>query len=220
MRLPPSVFAGVQLLLFVAHALSASLIKTLACGVALGATLAARFSSMLLLPLIAVLLLLAVRAPAASADSATSRDATTAGAAPADGDLGRRMMGAGAALLALVAVDRAFLAVPPLAYWLDDSNVDRGQSLGQLAVWLAQHPSPTRVRLAYFGSIPPERYGVRAEPLDARELQRTPPRGRYVLSAHVFARLRGALAARGEGWLLGQSPSAVVGHAYYVFDVP
>jgi hypothetical protein len=36
----------------------------------------------------------------------------------------------------------------------------------------------------------------------------------------VFARLRGALAARGEGWLLSRSPSAVVGHAYYVFDVP
>jgi hypothetical protein len=105
-------------------------------------------------------------------------------------------------------------------YWLDDSNVDWGQSLGQLAVWLAQHPSPGPVRLAYFGSVPPERYGVRAEPLDARELQRPPPPGRYVLSGHVFARLRGALAARGEGWLLGQSPSAVVGHAYYVFDVP
>jgi len=365
--------------------------RLLACGVALGAALAAKFSSVLLLPLIAMLLLFAVRATAASADRATSRDATAAGAVPVDGDLGRRMMGAGAALLALVAVaaivvavtylgrnprlyveglrlvnadhnpdywpymagqfqprfwsyylvvyllkepipsivlagvgawavfrrgavtalDRAFLVVPPLAfagaytvlshdlglrylipalpflhllggaglaallqrgsraralglvlaawlglgslgiypdhlsyfneaacalaaparigldagtrcgpYWLDDSNVDWGQSLGQLAVWLAQHPSPTPVRLAYFGSIPPERYGVRAEPLDARELQRSPPPGRYVLSAHVFARLRGALAARGEGWLLGQSPSAVVGHAYYVFDVP
>jgi hypothetical protein len=105
-------------------------------------------------------------------------------------------------------------------YWLDDSNVDWGQGLGQLAVWLAQHPSPSPVRLAYFGSVPPERYGVRAQPLDARELQRPPPPGRYVLSGHVFARLRGALASRGEGWLLGQSPSAVVGHAYYVFDVP
>ena len=104
--------------------------------------------------------------------------------------------------------------------WLDDSNVDWGQGLGQLAVWLAQHPSPTPVWLAYFGSVPPERYGVQAQPLDARQLQRPPPPGRYVLSAHVFARLRGALAAQGEGWLLGQSPSAVIGHAYYVFDVP
>jgi hypothetical protein len=105
-------------------------------------------------------------------------------------------------------------------YWLDDSNVDWGQSLGQLAVWLAQHPSPAPAKLAYFGSVPPERYGVVAQPLDARELQRPPPPGRYVLSGHVYARLRGALAARGEGWLLGQSPSAVIGHAYYVFDVP
>jgi hypothetical protein len=105
-------------------------------------------------------------------------------------------------------------------YWLDDSNVDWGQSLGQLAVWLSRNPAPAPVRLAYFGSVPPERYGVVAQPLDARELQRPPPPGRYVLSGHVFARLRGALAARGEGWLLGQSPGAVVGHAYYVFDVP
>ena len=357
--------------------------RLLVCGVALGAALAAKFSAVLLLPLVTALLFFAARMTASS---------STEGAEPVGaGDLGRRVLGAGAALIALVAVaavvvaatylgrspwlyveglrlvnadhnpdywpymagqfqprfwsyylvvyllkepipsivlaavgvwavfrrgtvtaiDRAFLVVPPLAfagaytalshdlglrylipalpflhllggaglaallqrgtrgravglvlaawlglgslgiypdhlsyfneaacalsapsrigldagtrcgpYWLDDSNVDWGQSLGQLAVWLAQHPSPAPVRLAYFGSVPPERYGIRAEPLDARELQRPPPPGRYVLSGHVYARLRGALAARGEGWLLGQVPSAVIGHAYYVFDVP
>jgi hypothetical protein len=46
------------------------------------------------------------------------------------------------------------------------------------------------------------------------------PRGPYVLSAQMLVRLRDALAAPGEGWLRGQSPSAVIGHAYCVFDVP
>ena len=106
------------------------------------------------------------------------------------------------------------------ALWLDDSNVDWGQGLAQLAAWLAANPTPAPVRLAYFGSVPPERYGVRAEPLDARILEAPPPPGRYVLSAHIYARLRGALAARpGEAWLLRVEPSAIVGHAYYVYDV-
>ena len=104
--------------------------------------------------------------------------------------------------------------------WLDDSNVDWGQGLSQLAAWLAANPTPAPVRLAYFGSVPPDRYGVRAEPLDARLLENPPPPGRYVLSAHIWARLRGALVARpGQPWLLGTSPSAIVGHAFYVYDV-
>src|SRR5262245_30095707 len=367
--------------------------RLLACGVALGAALAAKFSSVLLLPLIAVFLLLSACRKAAPAAGATAAGGATpaVGATSAGAGLGRRVLGAGAALLALTAVavvvvavtylgrspwlyvqglrlvnadhnpdywpymagqfqprfwsyylvvyllkepipsivlaavglwavfrrgtasplDRAFLVIPPLAfvgaytalshdlglrylipalpflhllggaglatllqrgprpraigivlaawlalgslgiypdhlsyfneaacalaaptrigvdagtrcgpYWLDDSNVDWGQSLGQLAVGPAQHPSPGPGRLASVGSVPTQPYGIRAEPLDARELQRPPPPGRYVLSGHVFARLRGALAARGEAWLVGQSPSAVVGHAYYVFDVP
>ena len=106
------------------------------------------------------------------------------------------------------------------ALWLDDSNVDWGQGLPQLAAWLAANPTPAPVRLAYFGSVPPERYGVRAEPLDARLLEHPPPPGRYVLSAHVWARLRGALATRPtEPWLLRTTPSAIVGHAYFVYDV-
>jgi hypothetical protein len=366
--------------------------RLLLCGVALGAALAAKFSALLLLPIVAVLLLFATREASATPAARAAPDVGDDHAQPdAAGDHARRLLGAGAALLAVTAVavlvvavvylgrnpwlyveglrlvnadhnpdywpfmagqfrprfwsyyvvvyllkeplpsivlaavgvwaivrrgaarpiDRAFLILPPLAFvgaytalshdlglrylipalpflhllggaglaallqrglrgrmlggvlvvwlglgslgiypdhlsyfneaacalaaparigldggsrcgtsWLDDSNVDWGQGLGQLAVWLAQHPSPAPVWLAYFGSVPPERYGVRAQPLDARELQRPPPPGRYVLSAHVFARLRGALAARGAGWLLSQSPSAVVGHAYYVFDVP
>jgi dolichyl-phosphate-mannose-protein mannosyltransferase len=104
--------------------------------------------------------------------------------------------------------------------WLDESNVDWGQGVGQLAAWLAAHPGPSPVHLAYFGRVPPDRYGVRYVPLDRQLLERSPPPGRYVLSAHNFARFRAAQAAQGEGWLLGARPTAIVGHAYYVFDVP
>lgn len=105
-------------------------------------------------------------------------------------------------------------------HWLDDSNVDWGQGVRQLMAWVEAHPGPAPLRLAFFGSFPPERYGLRYEPLDARILKDPPPPGRYVLSAHIFARLRGALRARPEGgWLLGVRPTAIVGHAYYVWDV-
>src|SRR5262245_37031109 len=85
--------------------------RLLACGVALGAALAAKFSSVLLLPLIAVLVLFAVRATAASADSTTSTDVIPAGATAPGGDLGRRMMGAAGALLAMTAVAVIVVAV-------------------------------------------------------------------------------------------------------------
>ena len=105
-------------------------------------------------------------------------------------------------------------------HWLDDSNVDWGQGVRQLAAWVQAHPGPEPLRLAYFGSFPPEASGLRYEPLDARILVDRPPAGRYVLSAHIVARLRGALRARPEGgWLLGARPTAIVGHAYYVWDV-
>jgi hypothetical protein len=106
-------------------------------------------------------------------------------------------------------------------HWLDDSNVDWGQGVRQLTAWLKTHPGPAPLRLAFFGSFPPERYGLVYEPLDARVLASAPPPGRYVLSAHVYARLRGALRARPEGgWVLRARPTAIVGHAYYVWDVP
>src|SRR5262245_12836296 len=77
--------------------------RLLACGVALGAALAVKFSSVLLLPLIAVLLLFAMGKRAAPAAGATSSGAA--------GGLGRRMLGAGAALFTLTAVAVIVVAV-------------------------------------------------------------------------------------------------------------
>lgn len=108
-------------------------------------------------------------------------------------------------------------------YWLDDSNVDWGQGLLQLKVWLRDHPAQGPVLLAYFGSIRPQQYGLDYPPVGVDDLVTRPPPGRYVLSGHFVARALGTLRARhGDGpdnWLLHARPVAVIGHAFYVYDL-
>jgi hypothetical protein len=107
---------------------------------------------------------------------------------------------------------------------LDDSNVDWGQGLLQLRAWLEAHPSPGPTRLAYFGSLRPEDYGLRYQPVALQELLQPPPPGRTVVSAHLLARAHGLFATTSgfgpENWPRHLLPIAVVGHAYYVYDVP
>jgi hypothetical protein len=95
--------------------------------------------------------------------------------------------------------------------WLDDSNVDWGQGLIQLRRHLDTHPMDG-YRLCYFGSSDPAYYGIRGEPFLL-----PPPPGTVILSAHCLARVLGTERRR---WPVGLAPAAVVGHAYYVFDVP
>ena len=108
--------------------------------------------------------------------------------------------------------------------WLDDSNVDWGQGANQLKEWLAAHPTSGALRLGYFGSIRPEHLGIDAFRVTVEDLQRGPTPGTYVLSAHILARAIGRLRMHhGDGpenWLLHARPTAVIGHAYYVYDVP
>ncbi len=108
--------------------------------------------------------------------------------------------------------------------WFDDSNVDWGQGLKQLKGWLAAHASGRTVHLAYFGSVRPEKYDLSFERIGLGDLMRPPAPGLYVLSAHMVARGIGELRLRyldGPGnWLLRTAPTAIVGHAYYVYDIP
>lgn len=106
--------------------------------------------------------------------------------------------------------------------WLDDSNVDWGQGLKQLKVWLDHHAAGRNIRLAYFGTVLPEAYGVACERIGPEELMQDPRPGLYVVSAHFVARVP-ALGARlkpGAGeWLRRTSPVAIVGHSLYVYDI-
>ncbi len=109
-------------------------------------------------------------------------------------------------------------------YWLDDSNVDWGQGLKQLKSWLERNHPGRRVRLAYFGSIRPDYYRIDADRVTGEALDRPPGPGLHAFSTHLVARAMGRLTARyGDGpenWLLHTPPTAIVGHAFYVYDVP
>jgi hypothetical protein len=108
--------------------------------------------------------------------------------------------------------------------WLDDSNVDWGQGMKQLKTWLLAHPTRLPLRLGYFGSIAPQYYGIEALAVQSDDLQGAPAPGRYALSAHIVARTIGKLRQQfGDGpgnWLLHARPVAVVGRAYYIYDIP
>ena len=94
--------------------------------------------------------------------------------------------------------------------WLDDSNVDWGQSLKQVKQWVDANAGGQPVHLAYFGSMPPAAYGVHVAPLSLEQLAGEPPAGISIVSAHYVARSHAA-------WL--RTPSAIIGHAMYVYRI-
>jgi len=97
--------------------------------------------------------------------------------------------------------------------WLADSNVDWGQGLPQLKAWLDRNAPAKTIRLEYFGSYPPEGYGIGFEPARKYPLVAPPP-GLYAISSHIVA----VGPAQGDfGWLR-EEPLAIVGHAYYIFE--
>jgi hypothetical protein len=108
--------------------------------------------------------------------------------------------------------------------WLADSNVDWGQGLKQLRDWLDANARGRPVRLAYFGSFPPEVYGLPPESqgLTITDLMRVPAPGLYAVSAHMYAHGNGMIDKfrQGSMWMRLTEPRAIVGHAYYIFDIP
>ncbi len=109
------------------------------------------------------------------------------------------------------------------ALWLDDSNIDWGQGLKQLHLWLERNAKDRSFQFGYFGTFPPGMYGISYQPLDVPALMRGPAPGLYILSAHLVALLPAEEARLHPGdrtWLRWAPPSAVIGHALYVYDVP
>lgn len=103
--------------------------------------------------------------------------------------------------------------------WLGDSNVDWGQGLKQLKSWLDAHAANRPVYLACFTCTPPEYYGIHASEPD---LVHPPKPGLYVISGHFV----GSVPALGRRmrttlgyWIPQVKPTAIVGHAYYVYDL-
>lgn len=106
--------------------------------------------------------------------------------------------------------------------WLDNSNVDWGQGLFQLRDFL----ETSRIEdfaFFYFGTGEPEYYGVRGRRIEDFSFVVRPTYGVVILSAHGIPRARDVLyRAFGSGplnWLLHTKPRAIVGHAYFVYEI-
>jgi hypothetical protein len=108
--------------------------------------------------------------------------------------------------------------------WLDDSNVDWGQGLAELKTWLDRNAQGRTVRLRYFGSFPPEFYGIAYQKLSDTELALPdPPPGLVVVSSHIIARVPALVDEIGltaGSWLRDHAPKAIIGHSLYVYDFP
>jgi hypothetical protein len=106
--------------------------------------------------------------------------------------------------------------------WLDDSNVDWGEGLKQLRVWWNEHAAKRPLRLAYFGSFPPEAYGLAVENVSVDELMKPPAPGLYAVSAHYVAHMAAVSEKYGDGggqWMRRTPPIAIVGHCLYIYDI-
>lgn len=128
-------------------------------------------------------------------------------------------------LLALHAADGLRYAPDYLSYFtvfvpssesyrlLSDSNLDWGQGLLALREYEAAHPKGD-LWLAYFGSVEPAVYGIRARPLAEGERVQ----GTVVVSA---THLSGQYLQNPAGyrWLLQHPPAAVLDHSLFVFGV-
>jgi hypothetical protein len=104
------------------------------------------------------------------------------------------------------------------ALWLDDSNVDWGQGLKQLKLWLQAHEKGRTIRYASQFAFPPDAYGIVSETASPLELGKTPLSGLYVVSAGLVARIPAIPGA--TQWLRRTPTVAVVGHALYVYEIP
>jgi len=104
--------------------------------------------------------------------------------------------------------------VKPTSSWrlLTDSNLDWGQGLLALRRYELQHPNEA-LHLAYFGSVDPALYGIRATPLAPNEhVNGTVVAGASCLSGQVLAN------SGSYRWLWSYQARQVLDHALWVFD--
>ena len=106
------------------------------------------------------------------------------------------------------------IGVKPQNAWqlLTDSNLDWGQGLIALRKYEQQHPGE-KLHLAYFGSVPPRFYGVKADEL----LPEVSASGTVVASASC---LSGQVLPEHDSyhWLWKYSPEAMIDRSMLVFD--
>jgi hypothetical protein len=100
--------------------------------------------------------------------------------------------------------------------YLTDSNLDWGQDLKGLGEYLRQRDI-AMVRLAYFGSDDPRRFGINFEPLRPGQ----PVTGYVAVSASVLTgtfHYPGCVSA--FDWLRPFEPVAKIGYSIFVYRIP
>ena len=107
--------------------------------------------------------------------------------------------------------------------YLVDSNLDWGQNLWELQAWMASH-GHDHVRYAHYSPARPQAYGINADflPPDPRAVAFAPwhpAPGLYAIGATV---LQGPYAPEINtyAWFRAHEPTARLGHALFVYDVP
>jgi hypothetical protein len=114
---------------------------------------------------------------------------------------------------------------------LADSNIDWGQDLKGLKTYMDVHEIE-QIKLSWFGSAYPERYGIVYEPLPGVgfgshfELWSDPPFNRHAPEPGVYAisatNLVGAVFPDHEiyAWFRQREPTAKVGYSIFIYEVP
>ena len=144
--------------------------------------------------------------------------------------LARRRWRFGVALVAILALENAFIAPHYLAFfniasggsrqamrYLVDSNLDWGQDLKKLAVWLGHHEVDD-VCLAYFGPSDPGYHGIdhRYVPTSADVARHGLPDCVVAVSATLLAGLWNPPET--YAWLRQRKPDGHVGYSIYLYD--
>lgn len=97
---------------------------------------------------------------------------------------------------------------------LSDSNVDWGEGLIALRHYQQAHPS-VPIHLAYFGSVDPAMYGIRAIPLMPNERVS----GTVIVSAN-FLSGQTLPDPNSYHWVLQYPTKLILNHSLHVFEVP
>jgi hypothetical protein len=108
-------------------------------------------------------------------------------------------------------------------HWLDDSSIDWGQGLLELRDYLANRSIRDYTLCTAGNADLGEFYGMKAGVVWLDKLFRPPP-GVLIMSSHCVARMTVFLQAEfGDGpqnWLAHLPPREIVGHTYYVYEIP
>lgn len=108
-------------------------------------------------------------------------------------------------------------------YLLDDSNIDWGQDLPGLLKWQQNHPKAQPLRQIYFGSLPPQIYGIQAEHLTLNTADIAQPQiGYYAISAHYLTWFRKIQKQHNLDidWLTKYHPIDRIGYSIYIYKFP